>query len=64
MVPRHRVSNVLAAALSACSLVARRSVRHHPEYLGESELLELYPPSIHADAETILDIRQLVLDQH
>ena len=37
---------------------------HHPEYLGESELLELYPPSIHADAETILDIRQLVLDQH
>jgi hypothetical protein len=37
---------------------------HHPEYLGESELLEFYPPSIHADAETILDIRQLVLDQH
>ena len=37
---------------------------HHPEYLGESELLELYPPSIHADMETILDIRQLVLDQH
>jgi len=37
---------------------------HHPEYLGESELLELYPPSIHADTETILDIRQLVLDRH
>jgi hypothetical protein len=37
---------------------------HHPEYLGESELLELYPPSIRADAEIILDIHQLVLDQH
>lgn len=37
---------------------------HHPEYLGESELLELYPPPNHADAATILNIRQLVLDQH
>lgn len=37
---------------------------HHPEYLDKSELFELYPPSIQADAETILDIRQLVLDQH
>ena len=37
---------------------------HHPEYLVKSELLELYPPSIQADAATILDIRQLVLDQH
>lgn len=37
---------------------------HHPEYLGKSELLELYPSSTQADAETILDIRQLVLDQH
>lgn len=36
---------------------------HHPEYLAKSELLELYPPSIQADAETILDVRQLVLDQ-
>lgn len=37
---------------------------HHPAYLDKSELLELYPPSIQADAETILDIRQLVLEQH
>jgi len=37
---------------------------HHPEYLDESELLELYSPSNLADAETILGIRQLVLDQH
>jgi len=37
---------------------------HHPEYLGKSELLELYPPLIQADAESILDVRQLVLDQH
>jgi hypothetical protein len=37
---------------------------HHPEYLRKSELYELHPPSIQADAATILDIRQLVLDQH
>ncbi len=37
---------------------------HHPEYLGKSELFELYPPSVNADATTILDIRQLVLDQY
>ena len=37
---------------------------HHPEYLDKSELLELYSPSVDADVETILDIRQLVLDQH
>lgn len=37
---------------------------HHPAYLDKSELLELYPPSMQADAETILDIRQLVLEQH
>jgi hypothetical protein len=37
---------------------------HHPEYLGKSELLELYSPSEDADATTIFGIRQLVLDQH
>jgi len=37
---------------------------HHPEYLDESELLELYPPPVRANAETILDIHHLVLDQH
>jgi len=37
---------------------------HHPEYMDERELLELYSPSNRADAETILDISQLVLDQH
>ena len=37
---------------------------HHPEYLDKSELLELYSLSADAKAETILDIRQLVLDQH
>lgn len=37
---------------------------HHPEYLDKDELLELYSPSVDADAETILDVRQLVLDQH
>jgi hypothetical protein len=37
---------------------------HHPEYLDQSELLELYSPSVDADAATILGIRQLVLDRH
>ena len=37
---------------------------HHPEYLDKYELLELYSLSVDADAITILDIRQLVLDQY
>jgi len=37
---------------------------HHPEYLNKDELFELYSPSADAEAETILDFRQLVLDQH